>query len=271
MDIDDPGIPEFASWRSFLNFANSVRRNRRFMWEPEVAAFLKTVLATAKDRDRIIKQGMILYRAQIGLEYHEDKHGVDFVAFGHKRMKPHENLAIEGRANPTGIPMLYLASSVETAISEVRPWIGSELSVAQFKILRELKIMDLSVRHGETPIRYLSFSNLLDEKPVSKEKKEIVVWCDIDNAFSRPVTRTDNFADYVPTQILSELFCDNGYDGVIYRSQFGERGFNIALFNLQDAEAINAAPYEVKGIELEFKEIGNRWFSRKHYEKKPNP
>lgn len=271
MKIDDPKIPEFASWRSYINFANSVRLNRRFIWKPEVTAFLETVLATAQNRDRIIKQGSILYRAQLGIEYHEEGYRIDLVAFGPERMKPKNTSAIEGRTNPTGIPMLYLATSEETAISEVRPWVGSELSVAQFKILRELKLMDLSVRHGESSIRHLSFSsNILDGKPVSRKKKEKAVWCDVDNAFSRPVTRSDESADYVPTQILSELFCENGYDGIVYRSQFGESGFNIVLFNLQDAEAINAAPYEVKGIKLDFKEIGNRWFSRNHQGKKPS-
>ena len=267
MEIDDPKIPEFASWESYNNFANSVRRNRRYVWNQEVTAFLETVLATAQDRDRIVEQGVILYRAQLGIEYHEDEHGINLSAYSSGRMKPQSDKATEGRANPKGIPMLYLATSVETSISEIRPWIGSEISVAQFKIVREIKLMDLSVRHGDISIRHLKFSNLLDGKPVSREKKEIAVWCDIDNSFSRPVSRSDYSADYVPTQILSELFCDNGYDGVVYRSQFGESGYNIVLFNLRDADPINATPYEVKGLKLDFEEIGNTWFSRKHYEK----
>ena len=268
MRLDDPKGPEFASWRSYTNFAKRVRHKRRFVWEPEVTAFLDTVLATVRNRDRVIHQGTILYRAQHGINYHEDDYGVKVEALCPERMKPQSDRAIEGRANPAGIPVLYLSTSEQTAISEVRPWIGSELSVGQFKILREMKLIDLSLGHGKTSIQYLMFSQHLDENPISRERKEEAVWCGVDNAFSRPVTRSDETADYVPTQILSELFCDNGYDGLVYRSQFGKCGFNIALFNVQDAEVINAAPYEVNGIELKFEEIGNSWFSNKHYDQK---
>lgn len=34
---------------------------------------------------------------------------------------------------------LYLSTDPQTAMSEVRPWIGSTLTVAQFRILRNLK------------------------------------------------------------------------------------------------------------------------------------
>lgn len=266
MQIDDPKGPEFASWRSYQDFARGVRRERRYVWEQEVTAFLDTVLATIRERDRTISEESILYRAQHGIVYREDDDGVDILAYGGERMKPFSDRAKEGRANSAGISILYLASSEQTAISEVRPWIGSELSVAQFRISRDVKVINLSLGHGQTSFQHLFFSELLGEKPVSREKKEEAVWIDIDNAFSRPVTRSDETADYVPTQILAELFCDNGYDGLVYRSQFGESGYNIGLFNVGDAEIINAAPYQVTDIDVKFEEIGNRWFSKKHYD-----
>ena len=267
MQIDDPNGPEFASWRSYQDFARAVRRERRYVWEQEVTAFLDTVLATIRKRGRTISEGSILYRAQHGIVYREDEDGVDILAYGGKRMKPLTDRAKEGRANPAGISMLYLGSSEQTAISEVRPWIGSELSVAQFRISRDVKVIDLSLGHGQTSFQHLFFSELLGEKPVGREKKEEAVWIDIDNAFSRPVTRSDDTADYVPTQILAELFRDNGYDGLVYRSQFGETGFNIGLFDVGDADIINAAPYQVTAIDVKFEEIGNRWFSKKHYDR----
>ena len=265
MPIDDPNGSEFASWRSYQNFARAVRRERRYVWEQEVTAFLDTVLATIRERDRTISEGSILYRAQHGIVYREDEDGVDILAYGGERMKPLSDRAKEGRANPAGIAMLYLGSSEQTAISEVRPWTGSELSVAQFRISRDVKVIDLSLGHGQTSFQHLFFSELLAEKPVSREKKEEAVWIDIDNAFSRPVTRSDDTADYVPTQILAELFRDNGYDGLVYRSQFGETGYNIGLFDVGDADIINAAPYQVTDIDVKFEEIGNRWFSKKRY------
>ena len=75
---------------------------------------------------------------------------------------------------------------------------------------------------------------------------------------------SDDAADYVPTQILAELFRDAGYDAIVYKSQFGEKGFNIVIFNPDDADAINCGPYEVTALKVDYKEAGNRWFSTKH-------
>jgi hypothetical protein len=274
MDIDDPKLPEFASWRSYQEFARRVRRARRYVWPNEVQAFLDTVFATLRDRDLKISQGTILYRAQLGIDYDPlvDEGGIEIGeeahGFGSVRMKPLADRAKEGRVNPAGIPVLYLASTEQTAISEVRPWVGSEVSVAQFKILRDLRAVDVSLGHGKSPIGNLTFANLLGEKPADAKRKEKAVWIDIDNAFSQPVTVSDDAADYVPTQILAERFQDAGYEAIIYRSQFGEKGYNVALFNVADADAINCAPYQVGSIEVKYKEIGNRWFSTKHIESK---
>jgi hypothetical protein len=265
--IDDPKTPEFASWDSYDSFARRVRNHRRFILEPEARAFLDTVRATLKGRNVKIGAGTILYRAQRGVDYDPFDDGGEEIAegphgFGPKRMKPQPNRANEGRVNPAGIPVLYLASDEQVAISEVRPWTGSEISVAQFRILRDLKGVNLTLGHGKMSIGHLKISDLLGGGEPDAAAKEKAVWIEIDNAFSRPVTLSDDTADYVPTQILAEFFRDAGYDAVIYRSQFGKKGHNIAIFNVNDAEAINGAPYEVTEIEVKYKEIGNRWFSK---------
>ena len=43
--------------------------------------------------------------------------------------------------------------------------------------------------------------------------------------------------------------------------QEGQDGYNIAVFELEDAEILNCAPYRVESIEVNFKEFGNRWFA----------
>jgi len=78
----------------------------------------------------------------------EDIHVDDFPCpFPYARMKPLSDSATEGRANPKGIPCLYVATDKETAMSEVRPWLGAILSVAIFKLPKDLKIIDFSVGH----------------------------------------------------------------------------------------------------------------------------
>ena len=260
MAANDSGATEFDPWRShfqgsYWEFARRVRQNRRYVWDEEVRAFLETVIKTRSNRDIKIPVGSILWRAQLGIEYYDPSDGEigdQPFGFSAERMKPLSDSAREGRANSTGIPVLYLASTEQTAISEVRPWVGSEISVAQFRVVRDLKAIDLSLEYGKS-----SFFT---------ETKEKALWIDIDNAFSHPVSLPENTADYVPTQILAELFLDASYDAMIYRSQFGENGYNIAFFNIDDAEIINCAPYKVSTVEVKYEQVGNRWFSKGEYD-----
>lgn len=253
---------EFQSHTCFHDFAHSVRHKRRYILENNDRLFLDTVLATLKSRDVTISENTTLFRAQLGVE-NFDKDGNELEerpsGFGPKRMKPLANYAKEGRVNPAGISALYLATTLQTAISEVRPWIGSEVSVAQFKVLRKLRAVNLSLGHGRSHLDFLSVEQILGAEPVNADEREKSVWRDIDNAFSRPVTLSDGAADYVPTQILAELFRDAGYDAIVYRSQFGQNGYNVALFNIDDAEAVAGEPYRVTTIDVGYDVIGRTW------------
>jgi hypothetical protein len=68
------------------------------------------------------------------------------------------------------------------------------------------------------------------------------------------MTRSDDQADYAPTQILAELFKKAGADGVVYKSNFGEDGFNIALFDPEAADLINCGLFVVESMKLAFAE-----------------
>jgi len=260
--IDDPTKPEFAAWSSYRDFAERVRHQRRYVWDDHVKAFIATVLATLRDRDVTLRKGIVLFRAQRGIDYvsHRKNRPEEPTGYTALRMKPRPSRATEGRANATGVPALYLGTTEQTVISEVRPWVGAEISVAQFELKRKLRALDLSRGHGQSSIGTLPFSHFLEGKPLTSEQREKAVWIDIDNAFSEPVTKSDDAGDYVPTQILAEVFRDAGYEAIVYKSQFGEKGFNVVVFNPDDADVINCAPYLVSGFDVSFNEIGNRWF-----------
>ena len=261
----DSGRPEFPSWRSYWDFQRHVRQSRRYVWDKEVHKFLDTVLQTRNSRDVQIPKGSILWRAQLGIHdastYDEEGNEIEvrYSGLGPERMKPLVHGAREGRVNSAGITVLYLATKLQTAISEVRPWIGSEVSAAQFKVTRDLRAIDLSRGFGKSSFDYLTIPQLMDEDPVEPDKKEQAVWSAIDNAFSKPITLSEDPSEYVPTQILAELFQAEGYEALVYRSQFGENGYNIAMFNVEDAEILSCAPYEVESIEVKYKQIGNHW------------
>ena len=73
------------------------------------------------------------------------------------------------------------------------------------------------------------------------------IWADIDHAFSEPTQQSDDTSEYVPTQVLAELFRDVGFDGVAYQSAYGE-GHNIVLFDPSMAEHVNCHIVRVTDI-----------------------
>jgi len=244
----------YKSWRSYHYFEQAVKRKNRYIHDSEVKDFLQTVSETSKSRIEEVKEGSILWRSQLGHNWKPDYVGNEHIddvpcAFGLERMKPLQNSASEGRASPKGIPYLYLSTDMNTAMAEVRPWIGSYISVAQFKLLKNVRLINCTSEDKGIMIYF--------EEP-EPEEREIVVWKDIDKAFSIPVTPNKTTADYAPTQIVAELFKNNGFDGIAYRSSLG-KGHNITLFDLNAAEPINCALYEAKKVSFDFAQVSGRY------------
>ncbi len=246
---EDSLAPTFKSHRDYYHFRHEVVKSHRYIRTPEAEAFLQAVAATCSARDRIVKAGAELSRAQVahGLRpiYQtgydgEDIYIDDAVCAANKaRMMPLRDRAGDGRVNPRGIPCLYMATNEATAVSEVRPAIGAYVTVAGMKCLRELKLIDCSVLVKKQFIYF---------KEPERAEMEKAVWSDIDRAFSTPADRSDDAAEYAPTQILAELFRSLGYDGVAYKSAFGEDGYNVAFFNIDDFEVGWCRLFQVKDI-----------------------
>lgn len=57
---------------------------------------------------------------------------------------PPESVARAGRMNARGISVFYGATNIETAISEVRPPVGSQVLVGRFDIIRPIQLLDLN-------------------------------------------------------------------------------------------------------------------------------
>lgn len=252
-------MPKFQSWCSYRNFERKTKRECRYIFDKSVQEFLNTILATSESRYQQFPKGKNLWRAQLGNAWRpivqENEHlGDEPCPLSQERMKPIPNMANEGRANPKGIPYLYVATDKDTAMAEVRPWLGSKISVGQFKIIKDITLVNCSELHGENFVFYF--------KEPTAEKKEEAVWSDIDWAFSNPVTPNDSVADYIPTQIIAELFKNNGLDGIAYKSNLG-KGHNIVLFDLNIADIVNCFLCETDKISFSFKEAGNPYFLKK--------
>lgn len=148
-------MAEFESSHDFRDFAQFVKRTSRYVLDAKRQQFIEVLLQTSAKRRVILSKGESLWRAQLGQEEgphntdgieDEKSNGVEFLEMPHphppKRMTPRTDRACEGRVNPKGIPCLYLSTERDTAMAEVRPWIGSYVSVATFTILRDLSLVD---------------------------------------------------------------------------------------------------------------------------------
>lgn len=138
---------------------------------------------------------------------------------------PPKRLASHGRANPPGIPYLYLGSMPETAAAEVRPHTGEVACVAEFTIPLPLRAVDL-----RNPRKLVSPFVLADASAIGQLRADIAFLERLGDELTRPVQPRGAAIDYIPSQYLCEFIKKTGYDGVVYRSSVSE-GINLALFN----------------------------------------
>lgn len=248
-------MTEFKDGWAFIRYLNIVSTQYRFAYPDEVREFLQVLVDTSKSRINLFPVGSFLWRAQIGHATHEkpfDESDPDsmivehIVPFSPKRMKPRKNTAHEGRVNPKGIPCLYVASDQDTAMSEIRPWMGAKISLGKYQTTRDLKLVDFSLGHD--------FNNmgLLFGKPTPEEIQK-GIWAQVDKSFSVPITDDLATAEYAPTQVIAEFFRKEGFDGLIYKSMLG-KGLNMALFDLDCADLIVCSLFNVEKLLFCFKE-----------------
>lgn len=133
-----PGIDsmtDFSGPRDFLDFRTEASQRSRYLRSKSGERFLRAIADTCKARLEHIPAGAEFWRAQIGHDWTSDADGRRISGpHPETRMRPWQDRAYEGRVNAKGIPCLYLATTREVAMSEVRPWIGSILSVARFSL-----------------------------------------------------------------------------------------------------------------------------------------
>ncbi len=245
----------FVSRKSFDKFSFSVKKEYRFVHTDESKEFLKNLINTSKKKEAFLSEGTILYRAQRGydekVEYYNDGEtliNIIVLPYNPSRMIPDPEKIGNGRANAKGIPCLYLSDDENTAIAEVRPWLNEKVSVAEFKILKNIRILDFSNIESNQKIY---FKEPTDQKIIENE-----VWASVNRAFSIPVNQEEQDKDYIPTQIISELFKSQGYDGIKYKSLLSP-GNNYAIYNISDAGPVKGAVFEVKSLDYFSKQCSN--------------
>jgi hypothetical protein len=149
-----------------------------------------------------------------------------------------------------------LATDEHTPLSETRPWIEHHVSVAQFKLLRDVQVLDCFPDHSEDYTFYF-------EEPADAQERERAVWRELSRSLSEPIGADDRDSEYVTTQLVAEHFRAHGVDDIMYQSVLGG-GKNLALFDLKIAEATYCTLHYVSGIVPVYKKIVNPKFLHKH-------
>ena len=155
---------------------------------------------------------------------------------------PPKHLALHGRANPAGIPYLYLGSLPETAIAEIRPHTGEVACVADFAI------PDISVVDLRNPRRFVSpFIGNADL--IRLLRADLPLLERLGEELTRPVLPQRAAIDYIPSQYLCEFIKKTGFDGVLYRSSVSD-GINLALFDPTKATGGEVSLYNVAKVSV---------------------
>ncbi len=158
---------------------------------------------------------------------------------------PPKQFATHGRANPSGIPYLYLGSKPETAAAEVRPHTGEVACVADFKI-DALVACDL-----RDPRKLVSPFNHEVVETIGQMRADIPFLERLGEELTRPVLQRSAAIDYLPSQYLCEFIKKKcNFDGVVYRSSVSD-GINLALFNPTKAVAGSVSQFNVARVSVE--------------------
>ncbi len=206
-------------------------------------------------------QHLIMAQADLPTFWHRARIESESSPFSKKEMgPPPPDKTDPGRANPAGIPYLYLASTQETAIAEVRPQKGEILTVAEYSIKKQLQFIDLrNPRKSTTPFD-------IEDDDIVEVRQNIPFLEELGRELSAPVLPGSAVIDYIPSQYLCEFIKKLGYHGVVYNSSVFN-GMNLALFDVKDivfdnieddapsTKIVTTGRYKITDVDLKHRSI----------------
>lgn len=213
-------------------FANEIKTNNRFFLGESID--LKLLEELLKVHAKAYSKGKLFYRGRISTKegYEKDEMG-----------KPPIGVSKSGRANPVGIPYLYISTDPETVLYESRATHSDFITIAEFRLNESMKVLRLRKIDDLSP--FMSEDGLEDYLKYRKYLKRL------EQELSKPLRRHDDeMLDYIPTQYLCEFVKSLGYDAIEYGSALHDRGINLAVFNDNKLEITNVKVYEVTFMEL---------------------
>lgn len=245
---EDPSFIERSNLEWALSHAwgqmeESLRHEARYL-NPTAANLLEDIFGAIL-HDRTHQNGSVVVELGTGSEYDTLYRARVFQtpvamenAFGHPERHfgpPPPGIGSAGRMNAKGVPVFYGATKPDIAVSEVRPPVGSHVVVAQFKIIRSLKVLDL--RQLGT-VRLKPASSLFDPETVVQSARRDFLRVLTRNII-KPVVPELEDHQYVVTQAIADFLATHpklNLDGIIFPSaqhpdETDQPGSNVILFS----------------------------------------
>lgn len=212
---------ESAKWQSYVEIPGSVSVvnneyvqtiidkyrgslfNRRFFIEENIILFTELLNSMPITH---IDNSMQFFRARIGCFTKLEDLGA-----------PEPSAKVIGRLNPRGVSFLYVSDILETAVSELRPWLGATVSIAKCRPCKPLHLLDFTQTRTDD-------KNENDFRRIINEN------------FSKPVNPNEVDLEYLFTQSVAEYiklhkFNKINIDGIKYLSAVKKGNYNIAIFD----------------------------------------
>jgi len=149
-----------------------------------------------------------------------------------------------GRANPMGIPYLYLSDNEETVLYEIRASYLDEVSVGSFQI-----------DSNEKPLNIVDFTEetaLYQPNSVNEIVKAHLLKKHISKDLSKPMRRYDSEIEYIPTQFICEFIrVITGASGILFASSVHPSGKNLVLFDQSLMKCVDVKLRRIDSLQIE--------------------
>jgi len=184
----------------------------------------------------VIRKDDIFYRARL----HKS---ADEMLFSNEDMFcPKKEFSSAGRANPIGIPYLYLSDNENTILYEIRASYLDEVSVASFRLKQEL-FQDVIISD------FTEIPPLYAPSEVNQRIKMTLLKQIISRDLSKPMRRYDSELDYIPTQFICEFIkVFTNVQGIKFRSSLHNVGNNLVVFNQDIMECKEVKKVQVSKV-----------------------
>ncbi len=236
----------------WINFVTSLKTESRFINNAVSSTldgiFQRVETMRARGKEPVIMEAgpgtaiPSLYRARWCRNHHELEQIL--VTPDRELGPPPHQFSGANRMSARGISVFYGASSIDTAISEIRPPVGCKVVCAKFSLIRPLRLLNLPALES-----VLESGSLLDPDYI-KRREQAAFLSTLTSRIVDPVLPGEEDFSYIPTQVIAEYLADSArfnLDGILYPSvqlpgADQDERYNVVLFHKASRVAFMTLP-----------------------------